>query len=286
LQDRAWRRVARQGIEIAELFYPFENQPWEKVLNRRVAEGWPGAQRYGYQHAIVSDLYLGHYDRFSTAKEKLYPHRIYTNGPLFFEKLKKYYPALAAESKAYRFGYLFRTATTTLAEYQARGQVILLVLPAARGLCREIIVKVYNAFKETDYQVWIKGHPSWSDNGPVLVPGEKLPSNFTIIAKGQCIPDLLGQVKYLFYTDSTASLEALANGVPVVQVVSERGFDYDFVPAHLKKMGISPAELSAAVREYQQKFANEQDYEKFLTASGDFIRQCFNAPTAISALTP
>lgn len=110
LWSRAIRRLARAvGWRATAVIYPWENQPWEKVLCWAFQTEAPGSQRIGYQHTIMSPLLLNSTMGRTALTVTPLPDTIIVNGPIGRRLLEEggFPPRRMADGGTLRFEHLF-----------------------------------------------------------------------------------------------------------------------------------------------------------------------------------
>jgi len=155
------KRIAERGINFDRIIYPFENQPWEKILCYSVKKFMPYTKLIGYMHTAplpdLVSLFPGKYE-----KEKMpQPDYIFTTGKLTADELKKNYDSKKIiENCALRYEYIFKAAP---AGFKNKNKNILVALSVDYNKSLVMVYKVYQAFKDTqDYKIFIKAHPTYN----------------------------------------------------------------------------------------------------------------------------
>ncbi|HPN32164.1 MAG TPA: hypothetical protein PKY81_14530 [bacterium] len=108
------KRIAEAGIKFDRLIYPFENQPWEKVLCFAVRKFMPKTKLIAYMHTMslpnLVSMFPGKYEKDNMPQ----PDYIFTSGKHTADELKKYWkPEKIVENCAFRYEYLFEKAQSS-----------------------------------------------------------------------------------------------------------------------------------------------------------------------------
>lgn len=198
----AYRKLAKHLKKDVTLFYPFENQHWEKML----CAALNGVNLIGYQHASlpINELYY-QTSRFET-KQPL-PKMILSSGKKWLEVLGEHYDKkMLQEGGALRYAYLFERDVAASGEKDSHAIVIALSInvSAAVSLQRNLLELLEKSLL-TDKVIKIKPHP-------------QLPADFTLTEEfsrfGNCrivndsIDSLLKDCAVFVGCDSTVLYEA------------------------------------------------------------------------------
>jgi len=225
---RTMKRVLRRvGHRIACIVYPFENQPWEKLLCLAVREDAPHVRLIGYQHACVTPMSLDHQLGRSEASWMPLPDVIVANGPLHLMLLRN--GGLPADrlinGGALRYEHLTGRGRppTTCVRTARTPRRILVALPLSALHSVLLLQELVEAFPQpvldgttVPLQWIVKGHPDL----PVSrfwPRSSRLPPWFTV--SGQPLSSLLSDADLMVYAPPTTSRwEAAASGVPVTPI--------------------------------------------------------------------
>jgi hypothetical protein len=232
LSYRAFRRLAKHCRRRAKvLIYPFENQPWEKMLCMAFNEEAPGIRLIGYQHASVPSLLLSYFLGTQESSHVPLPDVIVTNGRATLDLLKAAgFPAeRLIDGGAFRFEYLFdRKETRALSGMERKGQFRILVAfpisrPHAVSLLRDLLELFPTPFLEDgnarQAAFILKFHPDlrWEMLGG---QARSLPEWFTVSTHP--LRDLMETVDVFLYTPPTGTWrEAYCAGLPVLKYQGE-----------------------------------------------------------------
>jgi len=261
------KNVARD-VNCKGFLIPYENHSWE-ILSILAFQKWsPDTTFIGYQHASISrrlfNYYLGAKDRNAIPL----PSKIITVGPAAKRILKdmgNFPEEKLTAGPAFRFQGLYEK------RFQPRKSNNKILVAFSIGLDDSInflkfMLKTLGENK--NYSVLIKCHPSMPMEKILSAGKLKLPKSFRVI-EDRSISELLDEVDMMIYSDTTASMEALMMGIPVIYLDIDSLYEKDalFECNNLKWSVKSPKELKSAIndiynmtdREYkkQQKLARK-----------------------------
>jgi len=224
-----WRRC---GVPIARVVYPFENHIWERALIRAVREHFPGARLVGYQHARAPRLLLNYFIAEAEAPVMPLPDRIVTNGAHTAALLARsgYGPARIVPGGTFRHRYLLERGPQSVrraADTPGERPTILLTPGIGLSEGAELVGKALRAFGgDARYRLLLKCHPMTPLSRITAALGVRdLPAHFEVT--GEPIPRLLETCDVLVYAGSTTCLEAIACGVPCVNLLPDADLDLD-----------------------------------------------------------
>jgi len=228
----AFRRMARycRG-HVKALIYPFENQPWEKMLCLAFRDEAPAVRLIGYQHAAVPSLLLGYFLGKQESRYVPLPDVIVTNGRGTFDRLKAggFPSEMLVDGGAFRFEYLFDgkesrqlRSRTSKEEYR-----ILVAFPTSRLSATCLLQDLLELFptpflrtnRECPLTFILKCHPDlpWGTFGN---QESKLPEWFTVSARP--LSELLESADLFLYSPPTGTWrEAYGAGLPVLKYRGE-----------------------------------------------------------------
>lgn len=226
LAFRRWLKATSQ--EKITIIYPFENQPWEKMLCMAAKESGKNIRLVAYQHSSVPPLFLCYFLGAGESKYMPLPDIIVANGeyPLELFNGAGYGKIEFINGGALRYEHL--QGMERGSSKQGRKQKIVLVaLPYIATLAEEMLLAASDAFKdagEENIEVIIKTHPIEHSKRLADYP-LPLPAHFQQTDKP--IPEILKESDLLIYAASATGLEAVLTGVPVVKFCSEHIIDLD-----------------------------------------------------------
>lgn len=247
------RRWRRQGLNIRSVFHLYEGMRWERVLCLAIREFFPQAVVTGYAHSSFCWMKLDHFYSSYEAGLIPIPDRLLANGPRYIEVFKSagFDESRLVEVGAFRYRYLYEPAPAQGRPRSRQGRpTILVALPIQANAGSELAWQAIEALRDCpEYSVLIKCHPVTPAH---LLDGDlerALPAHFSFTELP--MDALWDKVDLLLYSNSTVCLEALATGVPVVNVSSELVIDMDplDVLPELRRVARNAEELRRFVKQ-------------------------------------
>lgn len=244
LQYFAFKACLKEiGQAETTIIYPFENQPWDKMLCLAAKELNKNIKLIGYQHSNVPLLLLNYFLGTGESSTMPLPHVIVTNGEYILNLLENagYEGVELVNGGALRYEYLHKIGTG-LTKQKRQLKIILVALPYSRNLTEEMLLAIFNAFKDlTGEQIRfiIKFHPE--------VPLEHLkielppwPAHFQKTDRPPS--EILKDVNLVIYSSSTIGLEALLGRVPVIRYCPEHTIELEPLGAFAEQAARSCSE--------------------------------------------
>ena len=218
---RLIKKLAKRDFHIDIFIDKFENMITEKPQVLALRKFMPDVMTVGYQHYLAPHPLL--LNMFTTPEEtKVAPHpdAIVCNSSFTAELFSKegFSPEQLRVGPSMRYRYLLSQKTNK----KDRGNVVLIVLPLDAVFLREVMAKAWQAFShDKNILFQIKVHPMISrEDWNRVLRDTPLSSNWD-----ECtveISEMVSVVKCaLVAGGSTASLELLLAGVPVVMIGAE-----------------------------------------------------------------
>ncbi|HOK41908.1 MAG TPA: hypothetical protein PLD27_12840 [bacterium] len=279
------KNFLKSGIKIKKLIYPFENQPWERVVAFAFKECSSSTELIGYMHTIslpnLISLFCGNYE-----KEKMpQPDTILTTGKITTNELRKYYKSeKIKEFIALRYEYLFKEKSFE-SKKENEKYLILIILSIDYEKSLSIIYKSLKAFqKKEKYKIIIKPHPTYILNENVIreileTAGEnydEYQNKFELTEKS--IMELLPEIDVALNCESTAGLEAYMMKVPVIEIETENFTTLTRIPdnTEIKIVARTPEQILAKVNEILNW--SEERKKSYLQKAEEFVKYCMNSP--------
>jgi len=227
LYQKLFARLKKKGFDARAGLSTFENHNWERLWCAGAREQYPNIKLAGYQHSTFSRM---HTNQFISQGERgliPLPDTILTNGEYYSQALEQggYEPAMIKLAGAIRYEYLF-TAEKKPQKAPGGKPAVLVILSISQEETLEMLQTVRRAWEsDTQLEVRLKFHPflPYARLGKAI--GFGLPSHFKVVDGN--LADLIAQSDAVVYTGSTACLEAMAAGVPIVHVLPQRSLDTD-----------------------------------------------------------
>ncbi|MDD5691366.1 MAG: hypothetical protein PHC37_06725 [Candidatus Omnitrophica bacterium] len=210
----AYKNIGKTLKKGITFFYPFENQPWEKMLNLALSD----FNRIGYQHVTIPRNWLDY--RVSSFESQPLPKFILTSGKEWLLYLNNYYnSAILKNAGTLRFSYLF--TKKKLVNLQGKESIVV-ALPvyseAAICLQEQILRALKNGCFDSSRLI-IKPHPH--------LPKESQLKN-QLLAYNNCefsnnnISSLIEKCKLLITTDSSVIFESVFSGLKTLYFIPEQ----------------------------------------------------------------
>lgn len=204
------------------IIYPFENQPWEKMLGIAASESDKPARLVGYQHSTVPSLLLNYFLGAEESSNMPFPHCIVADSDHALEILKNagYGRVELVNGGALRYEYLYEMERNITQQVRRGPEAVLVALPYLTSLVQEMLSAVFNAFAdlEDSPRIVIKFHPATSPKR-LGIRFPSWPAHFEKTEKS--IPEILKEVDLVICWSSTMVLEMFLAGVPVIRYCSE-----------------------------------------------------------------
>lgn len=272
-------RLKEAGLKFDLLIDVFEGMIPEKALLLGMKKAFPEAVCIGYQHSFINRNELSHFTYDPKTADSILPDKIVCTGP--FTKnilIKEGLPEnKVVAGCALRYEYLWQSkGQPYLLKKGETEDNVLVALPLVVNVCADIISKTalaVNELKNTKF--FFKPHPMLSPAVIVkLIDNCGLDGNYEIVQGS--MDEYLCKATVMVTSGSTAALESLALGVPVVIIGSETLLDFnplDWFETAYAKMYFEPEEIKQRISELQLMTDIEKkelrQYGKYL------LKQCF-----------
>ncbi len=236
LRREWWVELSRPNLCIYRMFYecaanmfregrwrvvafPFENQPWEKLLTVCAKES--GVRSIGIQHAMFSKFSLSYFLGVGESESMPLPDRVCASGPYPAQLLRNGGIPMNClrETGSLRYGHLNgpREASQRTSPPSRSYSEVLVALPIDRSLSQHLLAAIARAFpsggQEYGIRFHIKAHP-----GCPIRPHE---IGFSAELAPQDFLEALQQCGLVMFTGSTVGPEALAMGWRVIRFCPE-----------------------------------------------------------------
>lgn len=270
LSYRAMSRLAQRcGSAVKLLIYPFENQPWEKLLCLAWRAHAPHVKLIGYQHSWVPSLLLP-YSLGAREEEILpLPHVIVTNSEFNRQALSAggYPLEKLLNGGAFRHEYMSSPTNGTSDRSShvdgartATPPVVLVTLPCSQSHSDSLFSNLLEEFQEPlrigqqqeRVQFIVKCHPQLPAS--MFYHGRRRDLPPWITFSQQPMSDMLPQADLLVYAGPTSSWwEAALSGVPVLKYQAgfldiDAGQGIDGMPVQACSQGTLRQSIEACLR--------------------------------------
>jgi glycosyltransferase involved in cell wall biosynthesis len=251
----AGKRIA-SGSRIGTFVSIFENHVWETMFRRAFRSFSPRTRLVGYAHSIVNTMYTC-YSVSAYERDLLpLPDVIAVNGIRAKNVLEQsgFAGATIAITGALRYQHLEKKKFSPKGHKE---KIVLVALSAGLNDSLELTQRVIAALGDREgFSVSLKCHPTL----PFSIISRHLrtlPGNVHI--RGDPIEKLLADADVLLYAESTVCVEALALGVPPVNVKSALRIDMNIFEGINALPSVStPEEIREAIREVTSDEALER----------------------------
>ncbi|HNW93645.1 MAG TPA: hypothetical protein PKM88_12115, partial [bacterium] len=220
LTERAMvRGLRRRGWKVERLIYPFENQPWERMLLTSMRSTYPDCAMVGYQHSVVSPRYLFYRSEASESAYMPQPDSIVTSG-------------FAAAALLSHYGYRSRIIVGCGLRYAPSGPAAALVgkvrrivvaLPIYAGEADELIDALHGLAGTAGCKLTVVPHPCQLPGAATRERLAALGVEFSTLP----LAVVLQRGDVLVYGNSAACLDGLAAGCALVYFRARYGYNYD-----------------------------------------------------------
>jgi surface carbohydrate biosynthesis protein (TIGR04326 family) len=236
LNHRFVQRLHEEGIKIKIVIDWFENQLIDRGLQLALKKYYPGAYAKGYQGFLVSfdyNFYLQPTDY--EVKAGVIPNEICVIGRGLISAVKRYdQDLIVSVAPAFRFQHVWDDDESVLLDKENRS--ILVVLPFTFKESKDILDLIGDALsrsKLSGYDFLIKPHPALPLRKLTSKMKHPWPANFKA-ASGD-FRACLRQVSLLIGNTSSTCVEALAKGLPVIIIGSQRELTQNPIPKDVSR---------------------------------------------------
>lgn len=279
LNYRFPKRLKQSGIKLRLVINWFENQLIDKGWNAGFKKYYTDISIKGYQGFCSLPQYLC---MFPTEQERLsgvIPDEIMVIGEEMVNSSKRYCPDLNVSiAPAFRYKNI-RNERYFFPDKNY--YTVLVALPVNLNDSVEILNLLAKAEKQQDKNVrfWIKPHPIINQDKIKMDLRFNWPDKFTFV--NGVFAEFVEKSDVVISSESTAGLETLAKGIPVIIIASQAGLSFNAMPENIStdiwKVCNTPQELSKAIRFYKNR-TNEKikEHMKF----GSWLRDKYFEPVS------
>lgn len=219
IEHFAYKRYFGRNKDLRLFIYPFENQPWEKMVILALSSSRPEVVTVGYQHSVIPPMLMNYFLGKDEYVKIPRPDYIITNG-------FHYHDVLTASGFGNTIilngGSLRYSGFNPVNWEKSSGRVnknILFLLMASLPYSLELIYAI-RKLKSSNYKykVFVKPHPDLF-NKAIINALSKFKDVEIILSKS--MRDILPEMDLVVHSGTTAALEAFYYGVPVFKLDSE-----------------------------------------------------------------
>ena len=230
-----------QSIRVMSFIYTFENHIWEKMFIEGIRNVCRKTDIIGYAHSTVNRMELSYSVSRMEKNFAPLPDKILVNG-IHAKRLlvESGFDSIQIEiSGAIRYQGLLTYHHVRNSDKKNR---ILVVLSADIDRSVEMILKITEAFKDIEnVRVTFKPHPILKCSIYSHYTSY-LPNSFSFTSDS--IQELFEKTDLVLYSDSTASVEAAAHGIPLLHIKSNFSIDSNiFEDANVIPSANSPDQI-------------------------------------------
>jgi hypothetical protein len=253
----------KNGLEIDNFVYTYENQIIEKAFCLAFNKFYPETKKIAYQHCGFSKMQLNFFISSYEINIAPMPDRWVTGGDIYDDlfRASNYAPEKIVCSNAIRYEYLFnkvrKNDRSQMSQYCKKPCTILVACSLGKNQTLELVSKVLKAFKNNKtYQIIIKPHPSTPFELSKDLMVDSLPENIQI--SNESMEHLLEISDIFLYTDTTSVFEALFMGIQPIHISSDYSIDIDFLDLkpELRFQVRTPEELLSTVNKLTESGSN------------------------------
>ena len=269
LNYRFVRRLKERSVKLRLVIDWFENQVLDKAWNAGFNSFYPNVKTVGYSGQIPSPNYLCSFPTECEKINSLLPSEIAVVGKGLVAMTKEFALDLNVKTApSFRFKHVWNQDTT---KPDPDYFTVLVTLSQITKLTVNVL-KIVNEGMDVKnskcLRFWIKPHPSISEDSLRKWWNSKWPEAFIII-QGEA-SYYLPRSDILISGVSSICLEAIAFGIPVIEIESTSGLSYNSIPKEV------PKDLWRQCRTSQQVF-EEIQYFKNLSPKETRKRQELNS---------
>lgn len=209
-------------LSFSALIYPFENQPWDKVMIKAMRNSGRTFKGVGYQHSTISPLLLNFFLGKDEDKVISLPDMIVANGEHWASVLKNArYSCPIENGGSLRFSSSAKAADLTTDIDSARHKNednVLVLLSASLWYSLDILYFLLSS-APTNRTYLIKPHPDIPER-IIRKSIPYFPENFIFIEGS--MDECMAKAGWAVHVGTTAAVECMMNGLTVFKYLPER----------------------------------------------------------------
>ena len=255
LNYRFARRLKERSVKLRLVIDWFENQVVDKGWNAGFNSFYPNVKTVGYSGQIPSSNYLCSFPSECEKINGLLPSEIAVVGKGLVESTKEFVSELNVKTApSFRFKHVWNQDTTKPDPDYCTVLVTLSQIPKLTIEVLNIVYEVMDTTSSNSLRFWIKPHPSVSDISLKEWWDSEWPQDF-IIVEGDA-NYYLPRSDILISGMSSICLEAIAFGIPVIEIEDTSGLIYNTIPKEVPKDLWRSCRTSQQVSEATHHFKN------------------------------
>ena len=255
LNYRFAERLKQACVRLRLVINWFENQVIDKGFNAGFNHFFPDTPSMGYQGFIPIGFELNVYPTTTEKENKMLPMEIGAIGQALLPSLRKYCPDIKLRLvPAIRYKEVWENRKYYPEENIFTILIALSIVISEAVYILKLLVYVANeAANSTCF--WIKPHPTTSQLQIKGAFGSGWPEQFEFVSGD--FNDCVEKSKLLISSVSSACMESLAKGIPVIIIGNSHGLTYNPVPetitSDIWRLCYSPQEVADAIQFYQTR---------------------------------
>lgn len=273
-------KLAKQNIQPKIFIYPFENQPWDKILLQNFRKFCSSTKIIGMQHAPFADNYVSSIPSLKQWQQNIAPDLLVTIGTEFYERLIKE----SAPKDKLKIGGYYRNPKLTavpgkkIRQRSINNTAILVSCPMNQQDSIELIQKSADAtttMKNT--QIIVNFHPMFSKKikHEILKRADETENFGHLEFVEGSAQTLLEKCSMLIYNSSGTVFEAARLGIPSIYVGSDSGLDLNKVPGGSNLKCRSSEDLNRIIIRLS---TDALFLEKVVNQAQNSLKYCFSQP--------
>ncbi len=225
------KRLKSAGVELRLIIDWFENQNIDRGWSAGFRRFFPDVESIGYQGFIVSTHYLCMYPTKAEKDSRVIPHKVAVIGKELVQSARRFCSELdVCIAPAFRFQHVWQKRKYFPAEYK---YIILVALSIMISDAVYMLKLLAHAAAEGNDGVhfWIKPHPTVSQSQIQDAFGPVWTKRFEFVSGdfGDCVE----KSNLLISSASSACLETLAKGIPVIIIGNSQGLTHNPIPKNI-----------------------------------------------------
>jgi len=243
-------RSLKQNYRTDIFLYLFENQIWEKLFCAGIREFEKETKLVGYAHTLVRSMYTCYSMSRHERNIMPLPDIIIASGELGKTTLEQsgFTDETILVGGALRYPHINQRISGVQPKKPLNKKKVLIALSGGLDESLELISKVVKSLNGLDVDIIVKCHPVLPYIQISRYIGE---FSEKLIVSDKSIDSLLADTDLVFYTETTVSVEALAQGIPIIHVKSDCRIDMNIfedlpsVPSESDSTSLQKAAMNA-----------------------------------------
>ena len=254
LNYRFVRRLKERSVRLRLVIDWFENQVVDRGWNAGFNLFYPDVKTIGYSGQIPSPNYLCSFPSECENINGLLPSEIAVVGKSLVAATKEFVSDLNVKTApSFRFKHIWKQDTTRPNPRYCTVLVTLSQIPEHTMGVLKTVNEAIDAISSNSLRFWIKPHPSVSEDSLRKWWDSKWPEAFIIIQGDASY--YLPRSDILISGMSSICVEAMAVGIPVIEIENTSGISYSTIPKEI------PEDLWRSCKTSQQVFETIQYYK-------------------------